>query len=645
MDRFLTECSESMERARTALETALAKVDSNMLNRDGGAAWAEVLGAKREAERADITPVAGRKAYEVALAILPEALKQAASLRQSQQQAEVASLAVAIKEKQLFIDLGAGVKMELVWIAPGEFMMGSPANQADRSGDESQRRVRISKGFWMGKYEVTQAQWEKVMGNNPSSYKNAGAKAPVESVSWNDCQTFLERLYGRLQGGLRARLPTEAEWEYACRAGTTTRFTTGDNDTDLDRVGWYESDSGGTTHPVGQKQANAWGLYDMHGNVWEWCRDWYGTYDSGAATDPTGPSSGSGRVLRGGSWFTNVGFCRSAARSCHDPAVTSFNRGFRVVIMSGVMVAPTNAPSVSGVVGSAQPVAAKAETAPASKSAQDIGKTLAPAAAVKPLGSEAEQKRKESQVGSTVSPQAGQPLSMDLGGGVQMDMVWIPPGEVMMGSPAGEAGRFDNETQQRVRINKGFWMGKYEVTQEQWKKIMGNNPSRFTGSLNPVDQVSWNDCQNFLAKMYSAFRRQNAGVGQVRLPTEAEWEYACRAGTKTQFNTGDGDADLDRAGWYGANSGNMTHPVGQKQANAWGLYDMHGNVWEWCQDRYGADEGGAGTDPTGSSSGPARMLRGGSWSRSARDCRSAYRLNVIPTGTRGSDGFRVVVIR
>jgi formylglycine-generating enzyme required for sulfatase activity len=275
----------------------------------------------------------------VALARLPEAVKQAASLRQSQQQAEVAILAVAMKEKKLSIDLGAGVKMEMVWMAPGEFMMGSPVGEGDREVRETQHRVRISKGFWMGKYEVTQEQWQRIMGKNPAEFSTASgvvfsgknARNPVEQVSWNDCQTFLEKLTGRLPGELRARLPTEAEWEYACRAGTSTRFHAGDGDADLVRAGWSAANSGRTTHAAGQKQANAWGLFDMHGNVWEWCQDWYGTYDSGVVADPTGPPSGSARVLRGGSWDDSFRYCRSAYRLSIDPAHTGGRVGFRVV--------------------------------------------------------------------------------------------------------------------------------------------------------------------------------------------------------------------------------------------------------------------------------------------------------------------------
>jgi formylglycine-generating enzyme required for sulfatase activity len=187
--------------------------------------------------------------------------------------------------------------MEFVRIPAGEFQMGcSPGDTACDADEKPAHRVQITKAFEMGKYEVTQAQWEAVMGTNPSKFK--GADRPVESVSWDDAQEFLKRLNAR-QDGYRYRLPTEAEWEYAARVGSSEKQTG-----PLDAVAWYDGNSGNQTHPIGQKQANGWGLYDMQGNVWEWCQDFYDEnyYQSSPAQDPQGPSSRLGRVLRGGSW-------------------------------------------------------------------------------------------------------------------------------------------------------------------------------------------------------------------------------------------------------------------------------------------------------------------------------------------------------
>ncbi|MEW6746572.1 MAG: SUMF1/EgtB/PvdO family nonheme iron enzyme [Planctomycetota bacterium] len=205
--------------------------------------------------------------------------------------------------------------LEFVYIEPGTFMMGSPGSESGRYHDEEQHQVMISKPFLIAKYEVTQEVWEKVMGSNRASFKKGG-KYPVENVSWNDVMEFCKRV------GLE--LPTEAQWEYACRAGTTGLYAG-----DLDAMGWYGQNSGSSTHPVGQKSANAWGLYDMHGNVWEWCADWYGYYPSGSVTDPTGPSGGSRRVLRGGSWRNGARDCRSANRYGNGPGDRNGDLGFR----------------------------------------------------------------------------------------------------------------------------------------------------------------------------------------------------------------------------------------------------------------------------------------------------------------------------
>ena len=210
-------------------------------------------------------------------------------------------------------------------------------------------------------------------------------------------------------------------------------------------------------------------------------------------------------------------------------------------------------------------------------------------------------------------------LTVDLGDGMVMQFVPIRPGMFLMGSVNG----FSNEGPvHRVMINDSFYLGKYKVTQEQWEKIMGNNPSNFKGAKNPVDSVSWDDCQNFLAKL------QEKLPGQMfQLPTEAEWEYACRAGSTNDYCYGDRAGSLREYAWYGSNANCTTHPVGEKKPNAWGLYDMHGNVLEWCQDVYHQTYEGAPTDGSAWTQVDAasRVLRGGSWSYDAPSLRSAAR--------------------
>ena len=231
----------------------------------------------------------------------------------------------------------------MVWINPGTFTMGSPTNEVDRYYSEGpQTQVTISKGFWMSKYETTQGEYQSVMGVSPSFFKG-DVNLPVEKVSWNDATEYCakltasERAAGRLPAGNAYRLPTEAEWEYACRAGTTTRFSYGDDldYTQLGNYAWYYSNSGGGTHAVGGKQPNAWGLYDMYGNVWEWCLDWYGTYPGGSVTDPQGSNYGWNRVIRGGGWNGHGRDCRSADRRIDSPDDWDSGIGFRPVLAPG----------------------------------------------------------------------------------------------------------------------------------------------------------------------------------------------------------------------------------------------------------------------------------------------------------------------
>ncbi len=221
------------------------------------------------------------------------------------------------------IDLGKDVKLEMVLVPAGKFKMGSPANEKGRGSNETQHEVTLTKPFYMGKYEVTQEQWEAVMGNNPSFTK--GVKFPVTNVSWEDCQKFIKKLNGKTSGGYR--LPTEAEWEYACRAGTPTAYSYGGNLTKSDA-----NIDGDSIKAVGSYKPNAFGLYDMHGNLFEWCEDWYGDYPAGAATDPKGPVTGKGRVMRGGSFISDVSLARSSNRNDYilTPTFRIYYEGFRL---------------------------------------------------------------------------------------------------------------------------------------------------------------------------------------------------------------------------------------------------------------------------------------------------------------------------
>lgn len=230
------------------------------------------------------------------------------------------------------------IGMEFVLIPAGEFLMG--CSDGDRECDPNenpQHRVKISKPFYLGKYEVTQGQWEKVMGSNPSKFKDCGTDCPVENVSWNETQNFIEKLCSpertffeiiTFRKKCKYRLPAEAEWEYAARAGTNTaRYG------NLDEISWYDKNSGNTTHQVGKKKPNAFELYDMLGNVWEWTDDWYGGYQNGSKTDPKGSETGSLHVLRGGSWYDIAQGSRSSYRGIPNPGSRFNDVGFRLVFV------------------------------------------------------------------------------------------------------------------------------------------------------------------------------------------------------------------------------------------------------------------------------------------------------------------------
>jgi uncharacterized protein (TIGR02996 family) len=227
------------------------------------------------------------------------------------------------------------LKMRFAWVPAGTFLMGSPESEAGRFDNETQHNVTLTKGFYMGIYTVTQEQWQAVMGDNPSHFKGE-QQMPVETVSWKDCQRFIKKL--RKQDKKPYHLPTEAEWEYGCRGGTTTPFHFGETiSTDQGNYNGNETYGNGKkgvyrqkTTRVGIFTANAWGIHDMHGNVWEWCQDWFGDYTENDVVDPKGPDAGQFRVLRGGSWYISPVSCRSPFRDWGEPGGRDGSVGFRL---------------------------------------------------------------------------------------------------------------------------------------------------------------------------------------------------------------------------------------------------------------------------------------------------------------------------
>jgi len=333
-------------RKRTAYESALALAQ---------AAYARAVGTEREdlweqvKSHAERAIASGHSDLSAAKKLLEEARRHLGPFvytgwpfdaQEAARRRQETAHALGCRP-ELTLDLGGGVSMELVLIPAGEFMMGSglsPQEVASRYGGDAyyydeehpQHRVRITRSFYMGKYEVTQEQYEALMGTNPADFK--GAKNPVEQVSWNDAVEFCRRLSART--GVEVRLPTEAEWEYACRAGSSAAHHFGDSVSRLGDYAWYYGNSGHKTHPVGGKRPNGWGLYDMHGNVEEWCTDWYGKdyYAQSPTLDPKGPSSGTSRVCRGGCWDFDPTSCRSAHRNRNRPTYAHADIGFRVAV-------------------------------------------------------------------------------------------------------------------------------------------------------------------------------------------------------------------------------------------------------------------------------------------------------------------------
>jgi formylglycine-generating enzyme required for sulfatase activity len=493
--------------------------------------------------------------------------------------------------KEKVIDLGKGVKLEMILIPAGKFKMG------DSGGDHE---VTLTKPFYMGKFEVMQEQWESVMGNNPSEIK--AAKLPVTDVSWEDCYEFIKKLNAKTDGDYR--LPTESEWEYACRAGTTTAYSFGDTITPSQCL--YFSDLK-MLKPVaaGGYKPNAFGLYDMHGNVWEWCEDWYSNYPAGAVTDPKGPATGKDRMLRGGSFGTGASSVSSSSRSGNTPTFRGHFNGFRLArtadIKAGAAPNVTKPDPTAVIPATRNLLVAPFLEAKAKEAQKEVAKSL-----------KREVEEKE-----------------DLGNGVKLEMILIPAGKFVMGSPESEKGRH-NETQHEVTL-KSYYIGKYEVTQGQWEAVMGNNPSNTKGAKLPVTGVSWPACQEFIKKLNEKTK------GEYRLLSEAEWEYACRAGTSTVYAFGDRltkiDANIDGAD---------IKVVGSYKPNAFGLYDMHGNVWEWCEDWYGYDyPAGAVADPKGSVTGDRRVVRGGSCTNWGSVARSSSRAEFLPTNGNPDFGFRL----
>ncbi|MEI7867824.1 MAG: SUMF1/EgtB/PvdO family nonheme iron enzyme [Candidatus Methylumidiphilus sp.] len=591
----------------------------------------------------------------------------------------------------------------MVWLPGGEFMMGS--DDSNQSDEKPAHPVRVD-AISIGQYPVTFAEYDRFCSatqRKPPDDRSWGWDSrPVINVNWEDAQAYCEWL-GQ-QTGEHYRLATEAEWEYACRAGGTTRYCYGDDEANLGDYAWYSNNALSKTHPVGEKVPNAWQLYDMHGNVLEWCADWWSSdyyqqfmsksqhpasgsasvREQSASENPIGPASGSLRVVRGGSWLTVAGYCRSAFRSGKVPSSRNNYLGFRLARTGPWRSHPVTLGADVG----RQPLADE----------DDVGMGM-PTYPPKPRFQPYEVFHDRlPDFGETESPA----------------MVYLPGGDFLMGD---EKGNNNEKPVHAVRLN-AFAMGRAPVTIGEYLKFCQATDSHWPEWLAPGSRyhivagsddyyrirgitlrepsadekrdwtrnysgldpqcvdlpivgISWVD-----AVAYCQWLSEATGESYA-LPTEAQWEYACRAGNEGQWCFGDDERQLTEYAWISGNAGGKLHPVMGKSANGFGLYDVHGNVWEWCADWYSqdyytqlADEVGrnkvaprpfpamdgspktpanglipaydvASENPSGPASGSNRVVRGGSWRSVAVYSRSAYRGSRDPAFRDGNLGFRL----
>ncbi len=429
-----------------------------------------------------------------------------------------------------------GVEFKMVDVDGGTFTMGASDLDSDAESWERPAHEVTVRDFSIGQTEVTQELWNAVMGsdNNPSHF-TSDPKLPVEYVTWEECQLFLSQL-GSLMGK-RFRLPTEAEWEFAARGGNKGHYYLYSGSDNIDAVGWYKENGNKQTHVVGQLQPNELGLYDMTGNVWEWCSDVYALYTSEAQNNPQEPESGTVRMLRGGSYDRTIAkHCRNTYRGYEQQTTHRYDLGFRIVLDHSHYI---------------------------------------------------------------------------IANGVPFYMINVKGGTFTMGNDGESTTQGNNYEIPAHQVTlDDYCISQTEVTQELWTAIMGSNPSYFTGDpQRPVENISWNECQEFIAKLNEATEYQY----NFRIPTEAEWEYAARGGRMSRGYYYSGSNVVDSVAWWYSNSQATTHPVAQKNQNELALYDMTGNVGEWCSDYFGLFSSEAQTNPTGPESGTFRIQRGGDY--------------------------------
>jgi formylglycine-generating enzyme required for sulfatase activity len=433
-----------------------------------------------------------------------------------------------------------------------------------------------------------------VMGDNPSKFN--GTKLPVESLNWDDAEKFCKKLteqereLRKIPMGWIYSLPTEAEWEYACRAGTTTTYSWG-NEINSTLANYSESEMNGTVN-VGNYLPNPWGFYDMHGNVSEWVREKHLGYPLSKDAEPKAGEGELSWLYRGGPWHFSSRYLRSAKRGVHPSSHSYYSVGMRLCLKK-------------------VPSSVFEKTAMSDQLDQGL-ETM------------------EEKFDRLSKKEVGNGIHI-VGFAANMEMIWCKPGDFVMG---------DENNSRNVTLTKGFFLGKYEVTQEEYQKVMGKNPSKFKGNKNrPVEKVTWFDAMEFCKKLTESEHKSDRLPKDwvFTLPTEAEWEYACRAGTTTRYSWGI-SIEPTLANYKASEIGG-TLKVGNYKPNNWGIHDMHGNVGEWTKDWKAKYPKLNSTDPQGPESGTSRSVRGEFW---FSDNLSTYgRGDVIPERRWGYVGFRI----
>lgn len=479
-----------------------------------------------------------------------------------------------------------GVTFKMVCVQGGTFLMGCTMDQMYRSelDEYPSHRVALST-YLIGETEVTQELWQAVMGKNPSNFKNP--KSPVESVTWYDCQRFIAKL--NQITGMEFRLPTEAEWEYAARGGVFSGNWMYAGSDELSDVAWWVSNTE-ATKTVNRKKPNELGIYDMSGNVAEWCYDWYGEYSPENQTNPAGPQNGTNRCVRGGHWIDGSNAARVAFRYSLGPQQSNYNTGLRLVCkVTDADIAATN---------------------------------------------QSRQMRPRHYQQFDTQWLKTETFKVR---GVKFSMIGVQGGAFLMGATLEQTLLADADEQPCHNVAlSSYRIGQTEVTQALWKVVMGSNPSHHRGDNLPVENVSWDDCQTFIAKL-------NQMTGQkFRLPTEAEWEYAARGGNLSQGYHFIGNDTCNVVAWN-AHICSSTNPAAYLKPNELGIYDMGGNVAEWCEDWYMNYSTLDQTNPMGPGGGYNRVVRGSHWEDGMRYCRSSYRSSQRPNTKTYYIGLRLAL--